>query len=121
MRRLRGSSSHKKTRAPCGGGLNPILRGDELEGEELQNSGARFPPPSFLHAVTSVAILQWTVGNLSGRPTVVLPLLISAQPTIQKLVIPLNVSIGAFLRKLQKFCVLICVLKILSVIERQGN
>lgn len=57
---------HKKTRAPCGGGLNPILRGDELEGEELQNNDGPRAPPTFLHAVTSVAIVQWTVGKLSG-------------------------------------------------------
>jgi len=61
--------SHKKTRAPCGGGLNPILRGDELEGEELQNNDGPLAPPTFLHAVTSVAIVQWTVGTLSGFET----------------------------------------------------
>ena len=33
-------------------GLNPILRGDELEGEELQNIHLPPAPLSFLHAVT---------------------------------------------------------------------
>ena len=74
--------SHKKTRAPCGGGLNPILRGDELEGEELQNNDGPLAPPTFLHAVTSVAIVQWTVGKLSGM---VFPLSSTADAALRRI------------------------------------
>lgn len=58
--------SYKKICVFCGGGLNLIFRGDELEGEEFQNNDGFFVFLMFLYVVIFVVIVQWIVGILLG-------------------------------------------------------
>ncbi|MBO9536435.1 hypothetical protein [Herbaspirillum sp.] len=54
-------------------GLNPILRGDELEGEDLQNIHAPPMPPPFLHAVTSTPDFYQPIRRFGGNGNFLLP------------------------------------------------